>query len=609
MIIPLLNVTLIGRQTQKQGLIEDLQALGCLEIIPLRRPEAGVPGGASPEARDALEFLDQCPTQRRQEKSGEGFDPANFEHEVLASKNRREELSSRRDVLEQQLRELQPWGEFTLPAESELGGYRLWFYALPHTLAGKANVSKHVHILAKKDSRFQYILVVATEQPDMPLPPLKIHRSPAETRKEIDSVETELEELQIQRVRLTRWRDLFASRLDSLDDLAGREQVSSQSLDSDPVFAIRAWCPQSARDRLAKYAKDNTLAATFSLPQSADEPPTLLANPKRLAAGEGLVNFYMTPGYFTWDPSGAVLISFVIFFAMILADAGYAALIALPLLFFWRKMGMTESGRHARTVLSAVTAACLIYGILVGSYFGLTPSLQSGASKLRLLDAADPNVMMRLTVLIGLAHLMYANIRRAFMTPAWVDRFSPVGWVGIFVGVAVIWLGSELKVRMIEGAGGLAMLAGLLLIVLYTQPQQKLFRRLLSGMLGLTRITAAFGDVLSYLRLFALGLASASLAMVFNNLATQIHSAVPRIGIVLAILILLAGHGLNLLLSLMSGVIHGLRLNMIEFFNWALPEEGRLFRAFCRKETSNGSVGADVGLDRNLRAGGLGGDR
>jgi V/A-type H+-transporting ATPase subunit I len=108
--------------------------------------------------------------------------------------------------------------------------------------------------------------------------------------------------------------------------------------------------------------------------------------------------------------------------------------------------------------------------------------------------------------------------------------------------------------------------------------------RLLDGMRALTGVTRAFGDVLSYLRLFALGLASASLALTFNGLAEQaVH--VPGMGLLFAILILLVGHLLNLLLALMSGVVHGLRLNYIEFYNWAISGEGYAFQPFEKKES------------------------
>ena len=108
--------------------------------------------------------------------------------------------------------------------------------------------------------------------------------------------------------------------------------------------------------------------------------------------------------------------------------------------------------------------------------------------------------------------------------------------------------------------------------------------RLFDGLSSLTNITKMFGDVLSYLRLFALGLASASLAVTFNQLAGQVHDAVPGLGLLLSLLVLLLGHGINLGLGIVSGFVHGLRLNFIEFFNWGIEEEGPPFRAFAKKE-------------------------
>ncbi|MGD8825315.1 MAG: hypothetical protein PVI24_10065, partial [Myxococcales bacterium] len=124
---------------------------------------------------------------------------------------------------------------------------------------------------------------------------------------------------------------------------------------------------------------------------------------------------------------------------------------------------------------------------------------------------------------------------------------------------------------------------GLVLVFAFSGYGARPLSRLGMGLVGLTRITAAFGDVLSYLRLFALGLASASLAIAFNNMATSTREAIPGLGLLVALLILVVGHTLNLVLAVAGGFIHGLRLNVIEFFNWSLPEEGALFRPFKKK--------------------------
>ena len=110
--------------------------------------------------------------------------------------------------------------------------------------------------------------------------------------------------------------------------------------------------------------------------------------------------------------------------------------------------------------------------------------------------------------------------------------------------------------------------------------------RPVDGLMGLTNVSKAFGDALSYLRLFALGLASGQLAIIFNQLASDV-SQVRGVGLLLGMLVFLLGHGLNLVLAIVGGVVHGLRLNCIEFFSWSLNEEGRPFQAFGKRLASD----------------------
>ena len=129
---------------------------------------------------------------------------------------------------------------------------------------------------------------------------------------------------------------------------------------------------------------------------------------------------------------------------------------------------------------------------------------------------------------------------------------------------------------------------GALLVLLFASERpfvrsvRHLLGRLVDGLKALTEVSKAFGDVLSYLRLFALGLASIKLAEAFNGLAAS-SAALGSAGLLLAALVLLVGHSINLGMGIMAGVVHGLRLNVIEFFNWSLPEEGERFQAFEKK--------------------------
>jgi V/A-type H+-transporting ATPase subunit I len=109
-------------------------------------------------------------------------------------------------------------------------------------------------------------------------------------------------------------------------------------------------------------------------------------------------------------------------------------------------------------------------------------------------------------------------------------------------------------------------------------------KRLATGALGVANVTKAFGDVLSYLRLFALGLATAMLAATFNDLAGQVEGALGGLGVLAALITVVVGHTLTFALAVVSGVVHGLRLEYIEFNAWALSGEGYRFAPLRRRE-------------------------
>jgi V/A-type H+-transporting ATPase subunit I len=318
-------------------------------------------------------------------------------------------------------------------------------------------------------------------------------------------------------------------------------------------------------------------------PQDDEEPPTLLANTGRFEGASGLTSFYTTPAYRAWDPSIIVLISFAIFFAMILADAGYALVLCAGAFLVSGRIKRRAGGRQALAVVWAVLATALVYGVLAGSYFGLTLPPDSVLARLALIDVEDIETMMMVSIIVGVIHISIANGVAAYSARRASDIRNKLGWIAATWGGLAMWLGAPV-------AGAAVLAGGLLAVFVARWPDRPVQRpldwlwRVADGGLALTRVTTLFGDVLSYMRLFALGLASASLAATFNGIASGIVEGMPGVGLLLALLVLLFGHGINLTLGIMSGLVHGLRLNFIEFFGWALSGEGYPFRPLARKE-------------------------
>jgi V/A-type H+-transporting ATPase subunit I len=584
MIVPLVKVTICGLAKEKEEILADLQDLGCLHLIPLGpKEDTGLEGGLSPQARDALEFLLSCPRRRRQVRDSARFEPEAVEREALELRSKIQELQDERDFLRGRIADLQPWGDFTFPPREELNNLRLWFYVVPHKDMQELETTDLVWQVVHRDNRFCYVAVLSEREPHgMPVARTRTGNKPrSELEQRLEEVELELEDLEAERAGLTRWCSLFARSLGLLEDKAARAEAAAQTLDDAPLFAAQGWAPRESAEQLKTYSADRGLVLDVQEPAPNEAPPTLLRNRSAVSGAQAMVNFYMTPSYWGWDPTATVFVAFAVFFAIILSDAGYSLLMALGLGWGWKKLGRSEGGRSFRTMLLTLVGASVIWGVMAGSYFGLEPPAGSPLASLKVIDLNDFSTMMQLSILLGVAQLVWANVASAWRFRGSAAAIAPIGWALIFLGGLCVWLGGTVPAVKVVGFSVMGL--GGLGVLLFTATEGPLWKRLLAGLQGLSRLTAAFGDTLSYLRLFALGLASASLAVTFNDLAGQVGSAVPGIGVLFAILIVVLGHGINLVLGVSAGVIHGLRLNFIEFFNWSVAEEGQAYEAFAKK--------------------------
>lgn len=594
-IVQLNKLYLYGTTAQQESVLEQLQQLGCVHLVPLRELDELLMERGSQEAKEAYRYLLRAPMRRRLATDESKFDRESLISELLEIKNRRAELWTERDELTHAIEKLTPWGEFRLPSQTELPGYRFYFYQVP--LRDQQRIpDRPVSKVVSRDNRFAYVVVVAASKPEtfvgesIELDP----RPQSELRARLDQVEEELEELHWRRTTLTRWRHMLRDDLNAADDQAAKVVAAGGLQSDEQVFALQGWMPEVARQDVEQMARDNNLALVISKPGADESPPTLLKNPERVAGAEKCVTFYITPGYHTWDPTTVVFFSFSLFFAMIIADAGYGLVMAAVLALGWSKIGQLKSGPRIRNLFLGIITATIIYGVMVGSFFGVEPNPGSLLDSLRVRVDGKPlmenrNLMMAITVAIGVAHLSLANFITAFRKRRQLRSIGHLGWGLLMIGAFLLGAGQFLEVPPVKQAGiGLAATGGVFILLfssdrpLWTLNFKTHAMRLVDGLVQVTNLSKAFGDVLSYLRLFALGLASAQLAITFNGIAAGVYEQ-GGIGILFAIVILLVGHGINFLLGLMGGVVHGLRLNCIEFFNWGLTQEGYAFVPFNKR--------------------------
>ena len=591
-IVPLVKVTLYGPAADKDAVLDGLQRLGCLHLNDLHRGDAAAVDltPRRSDAREALQYLHDSPVHRRALRHGEKVDYEAVVREVLEVRDRSRALAEEREQLHKWIADLEPWGDFELPDWAQEGDLRFWFYIVPlYQMERMTAVDLPWRVVAR-DHRFAYVVVMASDQPTgMPVPPVELEpRSLSKLRQRLEQVERDLEELDYRRIGLTLYTDVLRETLDEADDRAARQKAARLVLEEDHLFAVQGWAPEARAAALRQFGADHGLAVTIEPPGPQDKPPTLLANPPALRGGEDLVSFYMTPAYHMWDPSKVVLFAFALFFAMIIADAGYGVLLGVILWAMWKRLGATASGRGLRGVMLTLVIFSIVYGVLLGSYCGVEPAEGSWLGALHILHANDQGMMMWLSIGVGAVHLAGANLVTAWRRRHALHALSALGWAAIILGGFGVGLGKSYALAALSTLGWIGLVLGGLLVLLFHSERpfslvpKQFLGRLVDGLKGLLELSKAFGDVLSYLRLFALGLAAVKLAEVFNHLAATSFEA-KGVGVLLGVLILLAGHAINFAMGIMGGVVHSLRLNLIEFFNWSLPEEGQRFEALTKK--------------------------
>ncbi|WP_210092150.1 V-type ATP synthase subunit I [Ruegeria sp. HKCCSP346] len=588
------KMSLIGPAARKAETLEALQALGCMHVLPLvpapKEPEKISERGAR-EAYKALRFLAEVPDPRRQVQRAPDFDMDRFVREVTDLMQRVRDTMDRRDFLAHRIAQVRPWGDLDFPPTDVLAGNRLWFYQLPLKHRDAMSEVKLPWAILEEDHRYLYAVLISPDEPDdgvLPVPRTHVGSLPVhELEAQLEEAEIALEALEAERVALTRYLTLMRRNLSVAESAAELAHATQKVRDEEALFALQGWVPVDQVDAVLAMANAKGSAVLIEDPGPGDAPPTLLEQPENRRAAVDLALFYQVPGYQDWDPSVIVSTSFAIFFAMIVADAGYGAVILLAVLAFWRRMDRTAGQRSWRLFGLIISAVTIFYGVMVGSYFGVSPAADSIWARLKVLDLNDFGAMMMVSIVVGVIHLVLANALAARV--AWGQRkaVANLGWIAALIGGFVLWLGYMNGKSPVPGAAILT--AGIVAIVLFSserviQRPMDWIRRLLEGVQSLAGAMGGFGDVLSYMRLFALGLASASLAITFNDLAVSVMQALRGPGILFGLLILIIGHVLNFALAMMSGVVHGLRLNYIEFFKWGLPDEGVIFRPFARKE-------------------------
>ncbi|MBU0934054.1 MAG: hypothetical protein KKI09_01120, partial [Spirochaetes bacterium] len=361
------------------------------------------------------------------------------------------------------------------------------------------------------------------------------------------------------------------------------EGLHSGMNEEGPVCWFAGWVPEAEEGALAAVAERLHWGLILDEPKDDEQPPTKVENPPAIRMVQPIFDFLGTvPNYREYDISGLFLFYFAFFFAMIFGDGGYGALLLLAGIFVWSKLKLARKKvPDAVNLLLFMSAATVIWGIVTGTWFGIEweylpsilrritiPAISNGN-----IDAGE-NIKV-LCFMIGLTQLGIAHIKnfiRDWPSPKLLAQLGQLGMLaGIFFLVLNLVINPERfplpQWAMASIGGGFA----LNFLFAYYDGSKGFFKGFIAGILeSLTNIVSVllgvvniFADVVSYIRLWAVGLAGLAISQTVNNMAGPLLGSFVLFAAGVALLVF--GHGLNLIMALLSVIVHGVRLNMLEF--------------------------------------------
>jgi len=380
---------------------------------------------------------------------------------------------------------------------------------------------------------------------------------------------------------------LNESRKESIERTDYQKVVeSTQSEADDKVKMLEGWAPKERQDELASVLDNIGVLYLIAEPDDEDKVPIKLKNNRFARLFEPIGDFYELPNHREYDLVPFFAPFYMMFFGFCLGDAGYGLFIVLMAGIFKRKM---PNIKNILTLAQYLGLSTIIFGMLTGTFFGISlikaeiPFLE-GIKQYMI----DEEQLFNLAIILGVVQILFGMIIKVFNVSRMLGfryAVSSIGWLLLLLGGGTLF-GLKYAEMMSESLYKILLyvvlaVSGLLILVL-NNPKRNIFINVGAGLWDTYgMVTGLLGDLLSYLRLFALGVSSAILGMVFNSMAMNIKPDHVILGPIVMVLILVFGHGITLFMSALGAFVHPIRLTFVEFYkNAGFTGGGKKYQPF-----------------------------
>ena len=517
-------------------------------------------------------------------------------------------LNMQLPVLDKEIDAMEVWGEFDWNVIDRLkaNGWQMQFYCCPEKSFDETWTDEYNATVINRKGGQSYFVTVNQMPVELEAEAVRL------PKQRLSELVREQEELKATIQKANEDLDLFCvnnipvveKALDTLEsdiNLMEVEQLGGERMAEGAIVMMDGWVPVENDAEVRKMLDESGVYYEIRPAEKEDNAPIKLKNGKISRLFEVLTKMYGMPDYGEFDPTPLFAPFYALFFGMCVGDAGYGLLLIVLGLYLKKKLSKSMAG--LMNLLITLGAATTIVGAVFNTFFGASltdldlPQWMNSLVITGKWDGTSYDKTMVIALLVGMFHICFAMTVKAICSTArygFKNSLSDWGWwllVGGSVVVATLnYLGvidMEVSKMAFISIGGVAAIG----IYLLNNIRRNVFANIGAGLWDTYNMaTGLMGDLLSYLRLYALGLAGGMLGGVFNTLGMQLRDSMGDFlfgipGWICFGLIFVAGHGLNIALSCLSGYVHSIRLTFVEYFkNSGYDGKGVEYKPFSSKK-------------------------
>ena len=596
--------------------LEKLRELGVVHIEKRQGAEMDANLQAFMQKRTAYQSLLKSMTLAAASYEGGATQPSSLTIEqVMDSYESQQEhiqaLNMQLPVLDKEIDAMEVWGEFDWNVIELLkaNGWQMQFYCCPEKSFEETWTDDYNATIINRKGGQSYFVTVNQMPVELEAEVVRLpNRRLSELVREQEGLKTSIKEANN---RLDQFcinnLPVVEKALDLLEsdiNLMEVEQLGGERLAEGSIVMMEGWVPVENDAEVRKMLDESGVYYEIRPAEKEDNAPIKLKNGKISRAFEMLTKMYGMPDYGEFDPTPLLAPFYALFFGMCVGDAGYGLL--LVILGFYLKKKLSKSMAGLMNLLITLGAATTVVGAMFNTFFGASltdwnlPEWMNSLIISGKWDGTAYDKTMVIALLVGMFHICFAMVVKAVGSTVrygFKNSLSAWGWlllVGGSVTVATLnYLGvlnMETSKMAYMGIGGVSAIG----IFLLNDIRRNVFMNVGAGLWDTYNMaTGLMGDLLSYLRLYALGLAGGMLGGVFNDLGMQLRDALGGFlfgipGWICFALIFVAGHGLNIALSCLSGYVHSIRLTFVEYFkNSGYDGKGVEYNPFSSKKKND----------------------